>query len=575
MVSSEVIVDRVTTSYLKAFQQEQSLPDSIDQSVLFEHFVNYCLVTEAYDEEFDIEVVHTGGGNDLAIDGLAIFINGVLVDSVDAAEELLALNGYLDVRFIFNQAKSASNFSGEEMVAFKDGVKEFFSENLSLPASARIVEFRAVMTWVYEHSSAFKNGSPHLELNYVTTGLWTNDAALTTKIGRIIEELTALNVFGKVVFNAHGAAAIQGSWSKSKNAVKAEFQFVKRATLAEIPGVSQSYLGVLPVSEFLHVVADEESGVRRHIFIDNVRDFQGDNPVNGEMAASLATQEGRDRFAVLNNGVTLVARQLRIVGDKFHVADYQIVNGCQTSHVLYNNRELLGDGLQIPFKVIATDDEEVISSIAKATNRQTHVSEEDLYALETFQKNLESHFEAFEERQRLYYERRSKQFASATGIEKVRIITKPLEIRAFGAMFLNDPHRAARYYAVLKAQVGSTIFNGNHKLDPYYTAAFAYYKLEFLFRNGLLQVSYKPARYALLLAFRVLAAGWEMPALSANRIETYSKKINEALWDDAKALRIFKAACDVIDTALDGDVLDGDAVKVQAFTDSVIAALRK
>ncbi len=49
-------------------------------------------------------------------------------------------------------------------------------------------------------------------------------------------------------------------------------------------------------------------------------------------------------------------------------------------------------------------------------------------------------------------------------------------------MFLDDPHRAARYYySDLRIQVGSKIFNDSHKLEPYYVSAYAYYKLEFLF----------------------------------------------------------------------------------------------
>jgi hypothetical protein len=566
-------MDRVTKVYLETFRTEQSLPVSIDQGALFEHFVNYCVITGMHDEEFDINDIHTGGGNDLTIDGLAIFVNGVIVDSVDSAEQLLATNGFLDVRFVFIQSKSGTSFSGEEMVGFKDGVLEFFAETLTLPASTRILECREIMSWLYEKSGSFTRGKPTCELVFVTGGSWQNDHQLLTKIGRIRNELSETNLFEEVSFTPLGAAEIQASWKNSKETVAAEFVFAKKATLGDIAGVEESYLGVLPLSEFLKVISDEDTGVRRHIFVDNVRDYQGDNPVNSEISASLATEEGRNRFAVLNNGVTLVARQLRIVGDKFFAADYQIVNGCQTSHVIYNNRDVLSEDMQIPFKVIATDNEEVIGAIATATNRQTQVTEEDLYALEGFQKSLESYFEAFEDKHKLYYERRSKQFSTTTGIEKVRIITKPLEIRAFGAMFLNEAHRAARYYAALKGLVGSQIFNPNHKLEPYYAAAFAYYKLEFLFRNGQIPVVYKPARFHLLMAFRHITAGSEMPALTANKIETYSKQVIDTLWDDSKALRGFQVACSAVDTALEGSDLDGNTVKVQSFTDKVLRAV--
>lgn len=567
------LVDRITNAFVETFRNEQTLPADTDPAVLLEHFANYCVVSDEYDDEFDIHEVHTGGGDDLGMDGVAIVINGVLVTSADAAAELLATNGYIDARFLFVQAKSASSFSGSDMVAFGDGVEEFFAESLSLAANQRIVDLREVMTWVYNNSGSLK-GRPTCELFYVTTGRWQDDAQLLTKVSRIESDLAASNLFETVKLHPWGASELQASWARSKNSVTAEFVFANKATLGDIVGVSESYLGVIPISEFLKIVSDPELGVRRNIFFDNVRDYQGDNPVNGEMTASLATQAGRDRFAVLNNGVTLVARELTTVADKFKATDYQIVNGCQTSHVLYNNRESLPEDMQIPFKVIASNDEEVISAIATATNRQTQVTKEDLIALDAFQKNLESYFAAFEDKQKLFYERRSKQYAAVPGIEKVRIITKQVEIKAFGAMFLNEAHRAARYYAALKVQIGSGIFNTTHRLDPYYTAAYAHYKLEFFFRNQQMPVTYKPARYHLLMAFRNMVGGPDMPALAANKIQGYSRKMDEVLWDDAKALEAFKKACVVIDDALSGDPLDGDAVKVQTFTDKVLVGSR-
>ena len=566
-------VDRITTSYVETFRLEQSLPKG-EESTTFEHFANYCILSDSYDDEFNIADVHTGGGNDLTLDGTAIIVNGVLVTEVEEIEELLKLNGVLDVRFIFIQAKTASSFSGDEIGAFGEGVLGFFAEQPTLPISERVIYLRELMAWIYDHSVKFKHEKPTCELFFVTTGKWTDDQHLSAKIAKAEANLDDTNLFSRVVFRPLGASEIQASWTRSKNAVSVEFTFANKVTVPDIEGVSESYVGVLPLNEFLRVISDPEAGtIRKHIFYDNVRDFQGNNPVNSEMARSLGTVEGRDRFAVLNNGVTLVARSMRNTGNKFFVSDYQIVNGCQTSHVLYNSREDLPDTLGVPFKVIATNDEEVINSIITATNRQTQVTDEDLYALSTFQKQLEAFMGAFDDRHRLHYERRSKQYNTAN-VEKVRIVTKTLEMRSFAAMFSDEPRRAANYYSELKPLVGKSIFNPNHKIEPYYTAAFAYYKLEFFFRNGQIPVSYKPARYHILMAARYLAAGSDMPAFTANKIESYSKKINDQLWDDQKALDLLNEACAVIDDVQAGEPLTRDAVKPQSFTDAVLAKLR-
>lgn len=567
-------MDRITSAYVEAFRKEQSLPAG-DEALTFEHFVNYCVLSDTYEDEFDINDIHTGGGDDMGIDGLAIIVNGALVSDIEEIRDLISTNKFADVRFIFNQAKTSSSFSAEQFGTFGDGVEDFFAQTLSQPASERLQQFRSLMTFVFENSTQFKHGRPVCELNFITTGKWNPTSHLTAKITKIKTRLEELELFERVTFKPYGAADIQAAWNRTKNSATVEFNFANKVTLPEIGGITESYLGVVPLSEFSKIVADEETGaIRKQIFYDNVRDFQGENAVNSEMASSLNTPEGRDRFAVLNNGVTLVARSLRNTGNKFMVSDYQIVNGCQTSHVLHYNRAVLPENLDVPLKVIATSDEEVIASIITATNRQTQVSDEDLMALGTFQKDLEAYFGAFDDKKQLHYERRSRQFASVP-VEKVRIITKTLALRSFAAMFLEDPRRAASYYGELKPQIGKTIFNAEHKLDPYYSASFGYYRLEYLFRNGQIPVKYKPARFQLLTAFRMLITRDAPPAFKSRQIEKYSTKINEALWSDTTALNTFRKAAGTIDAALDGKELTRENAKVQSFTDAVISKVKE
>jgi hypothetical protein len=371
-----------------------------------------------------------------------------------------------------------------------------------------------------------------------------------------------------------GADEVQESYQRSKNSVSAEFVFANKALLPDIAGVSEAYLGVLPVSEFLRLITDGGGNIRRSLFYENIRDFQDYNAVNFEIRQTLQHETSRGRFAVLNNGVTIVARGLQTTGNKFLMSDFQIVNGCQTSHVIFNEKESLSDLVFVPTKIIVTEDEDIINAIVTATNRQTQVTQEDLYALAGFQKKLESFFLAFPDKKRLYYERRSKQYNAMAGIEKVRIITKSQLIRAFAAMFLDDPHRASRYYADLRTHVGDRIFNEQHKLEPYYTAAFAHYKLEFLFRNGALPVYYKPARYHLLMAVRYVDAPTPiMPELKANKIQAYCNTICERLWSDSSAAKDFRGAIEAVEQALNGTPLTRDAVKTQSFTDAVKKAL--
>jgi hypothetical protein len=568
-------MDRITRSYLDTFAKEQLLAD-LEEAQLFEYFADFCVVSTAHEEEFDTADVHVGGTNDLGLDGLAIIVNGVLVANSEEAEDLLAINGFLDVKFVFVQAKTTSGFNGEQMTTFFEGVEEFFADSPTLPMSDQIQDARKVMSWLYAHSVRFTRQKPVVEMSYVTTGHWQNDEHLVAKLEKGRTRLRDLGLFSSISFICLGADEIQTAYQRSKNNVTVEFTFANKVLLPDIEGVTEAYLGVLPVSEYLSIITDPAGNIRKPLFYDNVRDFQGDNAVNGEIKSTLEDPAGRQRFAVLNNGITVVTRGLRTTGNKFAITDYQIVNGCQTSHVLFDAKDHIGNDAHVPLKVISTSDEDIITAIITATNRQTQVTAEDLYALSAFQKKLESLFESYPEKKKLYYERRSKQYASVNGIEKVRIIGKAQQVRTFAAMFLDDPHRATRYYSDLRAQVGTKIFNDNHKLEPYYAAAYGFYKLEYLFRNASLPVYYKPARYQLLMALRYIVSGdKQMPSLTANKMANYANNIAETLWSDSKSTSAFKQAIVAVDTVLGGTSLNRDVVKTQGFTDGVKHAAKQ
>src|SRR5664280_3886813 len=88
-----------------------------------------------------------------------------------------------------------------------------------------------------------------------------------------------------------------------------------------------------------------------------------------------------DRFVLMNNGVTMITRGLRTTGDRFFVQDFQIVNGCQTTHVLHGLWDKLPDTVRVPFRLIHTQDENVIESVIRATNRQTEVKDDMFFAM--------------------------------------------------------------------------------------------------------------------------------------------------------------------------------------------------
>jgi hypothetical protein len=556
-------MDRITKSLLGDFSTEHEITH-LAEDKQFEHFAAYLTVSRTVAESVSSSDLVVGSSGDTGIDAIAIVVNGSFVDEVDSVQELAERNGYLEVTFLFVQAERSSSFETAKIGQFSFGVQDFFSDSPTLSRGADVTRLAKVMTAIYKQSSKFRRGNPTCRLYYVTTGTWTNDQNLEARRKAAISDLVDLRLFKNVDFIPLGSEGIQKFYRESRNAISREFDFSLKAVVPDVAKVTESYLGLLPAPEFLKLIEDDSGEIIRGIFYDNVRDWQDYNSVNSEVRETLTSPSIRSRFALMNNGVTIIAKTLQTTANRFYIEDYQIVNGCQTSHVLHDQREVLDETVMVPLRLIATKDEDVIASIVKATNRQTEVREEQLLALSDFQKKLEAYFLAFDEPQRLYYERRSRQYNNIGHIEKTRVVTPGALIRSFAAMFLEEPHRATRSYKRILDRTGADLFALNHKLEPYYLAALAAYRLEYLFRNQTLDSSLRAARYEILYALR-LSVMPKMPPLNSHDMERQCKTIVDVLWETGRSEMAFRRAAALV-TRVAGGNLETAPLRTEPFT---------
>jgi len=317
------------------------------------------------------------GGGDTGLDGIAIVANGFLIADVEELEDIIDQAGYLDVTFVFIQAETSSNFEGAKIGTFGYGVTDFFRDQPKLKRNAKVKAAAETMQAIYEKSSKFRRGNPSCKLFYVTTGKWVGDSTLEARIDSVRTDLNDTGQFRSVEFLPLGASDVQKRYQQSRHAISSEFTFSNRITVPDVPDVSEAYDGLLPWPEFKKLIIDDTGQLLKRLFFDNVRDFQGYNDVNSGIRLTLETTD-RNRFVLMNNGVTIIARTVRATGNRFTIEDYQVVNGCQTSHVLYDQREILDESVSVPIRLISTRNEDVIKAIIKATNRQTEISEEQL-----------------------------------------------------------------------------------------------------------------------------------------------------------------------------------------------------
>ena len=567
-------MDRVTEGFLTQFAEERELT-AMPQTANSSTFVSAVTIRRHYNgETFDTSDILVRGGGDLGIDAIAILVNGSIVTDIESLQEHADVSGHFDVTFIFVQGDRGASFDGKKLSDFGFGVKDFFDPNPRLRRNVEIDNAAEIMEALYKGGTKFRPGNPACRLYFATTGVWTGDADFEARRQAVEDDLRSLRIFRDVEFRCLGADQIQQLYRQSKNAVTREFQFAQRTLLPEIAGVNEAYIGFVPLTEFLAIVRDDAGELLSSIFYENVRDWQEYTaPVNDEIRETV-TSNHADRFVVMNNGITMIARELRTVRrDRFQIEDFQIVNGCQTTHVLFDQQVEAAANIHVPLRLIATHDEDVISSIIRGTNGQTRVEEDQFFALTDFAEHLEDYFQTFPENVRLYYERRSGQYASKT-VHSTRIVPHRSSVREVASMFLEIPHQTTRSYRALRDSIGRDIFAKGHKLEPYYVSAYAAYKLEVNFRTGRIDKKLKAARFHILLAMRYLANPASLPRLNANEMETSCKTIVNALWDPTKADELCAQGAAIVEAVAAGN-FHRDNIRTQPFTEGIIAACIK
>ena len=557
-------MDRIIQSYMDSFIKSQEILEK-DESKQFELFSAYCVVEQWYTETYNLQDIIIGEGGDCGIDSIAIIVNGNMVTSKEEIDDIIEVNKSLsDINFIFVQAKTSASFDYGEMGTFGAGVKDFFSEDPQMVRNEGIVEKNEIIEYIFSKAPMIKK-NPSCYLYYVTTGKWVDDQNCVGRMKIATSDLNALNIFSEIKYIPIDGNQLQKLYRKTIDVVETEICFDNHIFLPDIPKVRQSFLGYLNFNEFLKLIVDENGEIRRSVFYDNVRDFQGDNAVNHEMSDTIATTA--DRFILYNNGVTIICKKLSNIRNKYTLTDYQIVNGCQTSHVLFNNKDEINGNLQIPIKLIETENDEIVNKIIKATNRQTEVTDAQLIALNEFHRKLEAFYNTFSGVQRLYYERRSKQYSYGNDIEKTRIVSISMQIKAMASMFFDKPHLASRFFGKLMSSVEG-IFNEQHKLLPYYTSAYTLYKIDYIFRNKLIDIRYRKFKYFILMLIKYDLSTEKIPELNSNKMDKLCENILKVINDNDKLITEINKLLPLFDKYVE-DITSSESTKSAALVEKL------
>jgi len=363
---------------------------------------------------------------------------------------------------------------------------------------------------IYRNARRFER-KPTCHMYYVTTSNARDpDDNLVSAKETIVSDVFDDLLFSDVTFSFIGGDKLYKMYKNITGSTENEISIEHYIVIPEAEEGQEAILGRLSCKELIKLISDESGIIDKNIFTDNIRDFMGATGVNTEISNTIRDESNKKYFMLFNNGITAVAKKVHREKNKLRIENIQIVNGCQTSNILYNNRGYISDEMHLSIKIVATQNQDIINSIIRSTNRQNTVPPEAFESLEEFHRKFEDFCRLTNRyvKDNIYYERRSRQYVSNEKVKPLEIVTLSGLLSSNMSMYFDEPHSVHRYYGELLKANKSRVFLETHKLEPYYFAAYCQHKLVKLLRQNPRCKRYSIAKYhALMNIWKLLASG--------------------------------------------------------------------
>lgn len=142
-------MNQIIKGYLSKFIDEFQDYEAIKEEEQFEHFVNYITIKRDFLDDFNLDDIHTGGGMDNGIDGIAIIIDNNLVSDIDLAKDIFKTPKDISIDFVFIQSKTSNNIDTGGILKFLSGVYNLFKKDAFDNKNYKISEFIKIKDFLY------------------------------------------------------------------------------------------------------------------------------------------------------------------------------------------------------------------------------------------------------------------------------------------------------------------------------------------------------------------------------------------------------------------------------------------
>ncbi len=458
-------------------QRKAALDPQMKDDEFFEFFAAQQVLR---DYQLDPEEIKSGvvgqstqaklPGTDGGIDAIYLLVNGRLIRDLDQAQELKNLKQNIVFDVLILQSSLETGFALQRLLRLKDTSENIFrierspdsfSETYNEELLDSIKRFREAHRALITKHPTFNAHYFYLtrgDTSMIAPDIQKKAKELETDISNILATIT------KCSFTFVGARDLIGLDRKPP---KSTFTLKCADSIAGGGG----YMALVELAEYRRLITSEKGELLEYLFESNVRDYQGDVDVNKQIRETLQNQADNAEFWWLNNGITILAAKIGGHSKEFTIDEPQIVNGLQTSMEIYEHFRLnpaseSGKRHAI-VRLIEFPDSKQQDRIIKATNSQTKIPPQYLWATDELQRDIEQVCRA----SGMHYDRRKNSWRKQPiGLDKVIGMTELAQ--AVAAIYLQEPdHSRARPSRYFKKEHYGKVFSSKVPIDLYVMCA--------------------------------------------------------------------------------------------------------
>lgn len=504
----------VDKTYLRQILDDErtQIHSMLKSDAHFEVFSAEQLLKKYELDHIEIESGLVDGGNDGGIDAIYCLANRQLIreDTVHPKRQ----EGVNIDLIIITARSGGGSFDTDPLNKLIATADDLLDPSKSLSGKEKLYNQRLLDTIRGFHKLylALRRFHPNLNVsfNYVTMGeeISVHVESLRTKLANRINELYSPQGCEVRLIGAKGLLNLFDQRPPTTLELK---------TIKLMPVGTDAHIALAKLSDFYSFITDSDKELMRRIFESNVRDYQGNVKVNRDIRTTLESgSAAREEFWWLNNGITIIASDVKGHGETLVIDDPQIVNGLQTSREIYQyfrSNNSPEDDRCVLIRVIKTDDSTTRDTIIRATNSQTSIPSPWLHATEEVHRRIEQYLRGSD----LYYERR-KNFYKNQGKPTDRIVTIPWLAQAIMAIALGRPDNArARPSTVLQKNYRQ-VFSPHYSPELYLHCACLMKRVELYLQSKNIakttenNIEFHVAMYVSVLALKKLDPTWQMVA---------------------------------------------------------------